>query len=185
MILRQQIKTVRSALGTFEDDFYIVGITRMSCSERIVVDETGRRPAAGRPHSTSPGPRNPYSTLSCTIVPPRSKAAPCAVSLLCTAARLLLPESSPPNWCGHAHLLGTVAGAMNSSRHPSPRPRCLPARRHKISLSAQRASPASASRVSRLSEGLCPCEAPVMLLSLLHSAAARLPAQPCPEPTSQ
>ena len=32
--------------------------------------------------------------------------------------------SSPPNRC-NAHLLGTVAVAMASSRHPSPRPSCL------------------------------------------------------------
>ena len=42
--------------------------------------------------------------------------APCAASLLCMIA------SSPPNRC-YAHLLGTVAVAMASSRHPS---RCLP-----------------------------------------------------------
>ena len=39
----------------------------------------------------------------------------------------------PPNRC-YAHLLGTVAVAMASSRHPLPRPRCLPHHRHTNSM---------------------------------------------------
>ena len=84
--------------------------------------------------------------------------------------------------------LGTVSVAMASSRHPSPRPRCLPHSGTRIPCppSGLRPPPLRAyihcnSQAFRPSEILCRCAAPVLLFSLLHSAAAR----PCPAPILQ
>ena len=68
---------------------------------------------------------------------------------------------------------------MASSRHPSPRPRCLPHSGTRIPFPPSGLRPPALCTYSqgfRLSEVLCCCVAPVLLLSLLHSAAARVPA---------
>ena len=87
----------------------------------------------------------------------------------------------PPNRC-YAHHLGTVALAMPGLlTSPITTATLPPPLRHTNSLPAQRPPPASASRLFSgipPREMLCRCVAPVLLLFLHHSAAARVPAKP-------
>ena len=73
----------------------------------------------------------------------------------------------PPIWC-YVLLLGTVAVAMASSRHQSPRPRCLA---HEFPARAA----GSQELGFRLSEVICPCVA----LALLCPSFTLLP-HACP-----
>ena len=66
---------------------------------------------------------------------------------------------------------------MTSSRHPSPRPRCLPYSGTRIPCPPSGLRPRALRAVT---EVLCRCVTPVLLLFLLHSAAARVPAVKLP-----
>ena len=92
----------------------------------------------------------------------------------------------PPNRC-YAHLLGTVAVAMASSRHPSPRPRCLPHSGTRIpcppsGLRPQRFAHILRDSASRGAVLMCSSgPAPVFASLCCRTRACR----PCPAPVLQ